>query len=204
MEKLEYKVIRTKKETELVLDKFENHAGIRLPLDYADKSKIIGVFLRGRLVSSYMLVSKPPFRSLLFVPNEFKKRNAFFKIGSNEMMEVNGLWIGPALKKPSTQLRVWMHLVRDIFGSRKRYVLLMQNSRNKNMERYMNMAKLTSIYKGAPSVKSGEQTHDSIKVSFTTRWSIVLNAHKYYLELRRREQRAQNFAKKQKHVRCLK
>lgn len=151
-----------------------------------------------------MLVLKPPFRSLLFVPNESKKRNAFFKISSNEMMEVNGLWIGPALKKPSTQLRVWMHLVRDIFGSRKRYVLLMQNSRNKNMERYMNMAKLTSIYKGSPSVKSGEQTHDSIKVSFTTRWSIVLNAHKYYLELRRREQRALNFAKKQEHVHGLK
>lgn len=204
MEKLEYKIITTKKETELVLDKFENHSGIRLPLDYADKSKIVGVFLQSRLVASYMLVSKPYFRSLLFVPNEIIKRNAFFKIGSYEMMEVNGLWIGPALKKPSTQLRVWMHLVRDIFASRKRYVLLMQNSRNKNMERYMNMAKLTNIYKGSPSVKSGEQTHDSITVSFTTRWSIVLNAHKYLLELRRRQQRAKKFAKKQEHVRALK
>lgn len=204
MEKLDYKIITTKKETELVLDKIENYSGVRLPLDYANRSKIVGVFLHNQLAACYMLVSKPDFRSLFFVPDNIKKENKFFNNDSYEMMEVNGLWIGPALKKPSTQVRVWLHLVKDIFMCRKRFVLLMQNSRNKSMDRFMNMAKLNSIYAGPPLLRSGEQTHNSIKVSYTTRWSILLNTHKYILELRQRQQRAQNFAKKQEDLRALK
>ena len=54
-------------------------------------------------------------RSLLFVPDEAKRNNKFFKNEEFEMMEVNGLWIGPALKSPSMQLKGWGHLIKDIF-----------------------------------------------------------------------------------------
>ena len=87
-------------------------------------------------------------RSLLFVPDEAKRNNKFFKNEEFEMMEVNGLWIGPALKSPSMQLKVWGHLIKDIFMSRKQFVLLMQNSNDKCMERFMSMANPTCIYEG--------------------------------------------------------
>lgn len=204
MEKLEFRTITNENDTELVLDKIESNLGVRLPRDYANRSKIVGVFLRNQLSACYMLITDPAFRSLLFVPDQVRDENTFFRNESFEMMEVNGLWIGPALRNPRMQLKVWAHLIMDIFMSKKRYVLLMQNSNNKCMERFMNMANPTRIYEGEPLARAGETTHKAIRVSFTTRWSIVLNAPKYLNELFQRQQRAIVFSKKQNYLRTLK
>ena len=204
MEKLEFRTIRNIDDTELVLDKIESNLGVRLPTDYANRSKIVGVYLRNQLAACYMLVTKPEFRSLLFVPDQTRKESDFFDKDSFEMMEVNGLWIGPALRNPRMQLKVWAHLIMDIFMSKKRFVLLMQNSNNKCMERFMNMANPTKIYEGKPLARAGENTHKTIRVSFTTRWSIILNAPKYLNELFQRRQRALTFSKKQHYLRSLK
>lgn len=204
MEKLTFRTITSEEETQLVLDKIESNLGVRLPLAYANSSKIVGVFLRKKLTACYMLVTNPNFRSLLFVPDQAKNENEFFRNDAFEMMEVNGLWIGPAIKNPSMQLRIWIHLIRDIFMSKKRFVLLMQNSNNKCMERFMSMANPTRIYEGESLTTAGEKTHKTIRVSFTTRWSIILNAPKYLNELFQRQRRAQVFSKKQNYLRSIK
>lgn len=204
MEKLAFRTITTKEETEIVLQKIEANLGVRLPIDYANNSKVVGVFYQGQLSACYMLVTRPKFRSLLFVPDQAKQSSALFENEEFEMMEVNGLWIGPSLKSPTLQLRVWGHLIRDIFMSKKRFVLLMQNSNNKCMEKFMSMANPKCIYEGEPLVMAGEKTHKKIRVSFTTRWSIVLNVPKYLRELYQRQQRAQDFSRKQDYLRSLK
>jgi hypothetical protein len=81
-----------------VLDKIKSNLGVRPPLSYANSRKIVGFFCSGQLSACYMLVTKPGFRILLFVPDQEKKKSKFFKNEEFEMMEVNGLWIGPALK----------------------------------------------------------------------------------------------------------
>lgn len=204
MEKLTFKTITTQEEIELVLQKIESNLGVRLSNDYANNSKVVGVFLQGQLSACYMLVTRPSFRSLLFIPDHVKKSTELFQNEEFEMMEVNGLWIGPALKNPIMQLRVWAHLVLDIFMSKKRFVLLMQNSNNKCMEKFMDMANPQCIYEGEPLLMAGEKTHKTIRVSFTTRWNIVLNAPKYLKELLQRQQRAQAFSQKQTYLRSLK
>ena len=204
MEKLIFKTITMPNEIDLVLEKIENFSGVRLPLEYIRQAKTVGVFLQDRLVACYILVTKPNFRSLLFVPDKLKLTNDFFNRDQYEMMEVNGLWIGPALKKPSMQVKVWMHLILDIFSCKKKYVLLMHDSRNKNMERFLDMANPEKLYAGSPLPMAGESTHGKIQVSYTTRWSIILNIPKYLLELRRRQIRAEQFAKERTYVRELK
>ncbi len=204
MEKLVFKTITTPEETELVLQKIESNLGVRLPTNYAYNSKIVGAFLKEQLCACYMLVTRPSFRSLLFVPDQVKNQSKLLQNEEYEMMEVNGLWIGPALKDPSMQLRVWGHLIKDIFTSKKRFVLLMQNSNNKCMERFMSMANPECIYEGEPLVMAGENTHKTIRVSFTTRWSIILNVPRYLKELLQRRQRAHMFSKKQSYLRSLK
>jgi hypothetical protein len=88
-----------------------------------------------------------------------------------------------------------MELIKDIFFSKKKYVLLMRDKRNKNMERFMNMAYPRNLYEGGPQRMAGENTHNEIQASYTTRWKIVLNIHKYMWELRNRNRRADQFAK---------
>lgn len=195
MEKLKIKTITAEEDLNLVLDRIEGYSGIRLSESYAKQAKVVGFFLQNRLAACYMVVTKPGFRSLLFVPDSQKRTHEFFKNEQFEMMEVNGLWIGPALKTPELQIRVWLELIKDIFFSRKKYILLMRDKRNKNMERFMKMAYPKNLYEGSPQLMAGETTHSEIQVSYTTRWKIVLNTHKYLLELRNRQRRAEQFAK---------
>lgn len=204
MDKLIFRILKSNADIELVLEKIENYSGIRLPEVYASNSKIVGVFLHDQLAACYMLVTKPAFRSLIFVPDSIKRNDGFFSTDDFEMMEVNGLWIGPALKKPRQQLRVWMHLIKDIFMCRKKFVLLMRDVRNRNMERFMNMANPHILYEGAPQLMADDITHSKIQVSYTTRWKIVLNVHKYLAELIQRQRRAAAYTRQRELVRVLK
>ncbi|NKB34097.1 MAG: hypothetical protein GKR91_13475 [Pseudomonadales bacterium] len=204
MEKLVFKTIKSRSETSQVIQKIERYSGVRLPDDYVNRSKVVGVFLHNQLAACYMLVTQPNLRSLMFVPDQIKKSNSLFSNDDYEMMEVNGLWIGPSLKKPAMQIRVWMHLVKDIFSARKKFVLLMRDKRTKSMEKFMDMTNPISLYEGSPNLMTGEKTHNNIKVVYTTRWNVVLNVPKLLIELWNRNRRSEAFAKQRDLVRALK
>ena len=195
MQNLEFRTITDKDGIENVLDKVERYSGVRLPTEYANKNKVVGAFLQEKLVATYMVITKPNFRSLMFVSGDNWKQTNLSVTDDYDMMEINGLWISPALKTPLMQARIWAHLIKDIFMSKKKYVLLMRDSRNKIMERFLNMANPTTLYDGPPMLMAGATSHAMIQVSFTTRWNIILNSYKYVSEIRNRMKRAQEFKK---------
>lgn len=195
MNKLIFRTITEESALEEVLDKVENYSGVRLPIAYARRNKIVGAFLHNKLVAGYMVVTKPEFRSLMFVPSGHESLKSLSAIDNYDMMEINGLWLSPAVKTPILQAKVWFHLIKDIFLSKKKYVLLMRNRRNKNMERFLNMANPTELYSGPPMLMAGDASHENIQVSYTTRWKVVLNSHKYIAEIRNRMKRASEFEK---------
>ena len=150
-----------------------------------------------------MLVSKPQFRSLLFVPDSIKSSSKFFKNDTYEMLEVNGVWLSPAIKTPKMQYKFWMKLLLDIFLTKKKYLLLMSNLKNKNIGYLHSLANPEILYEGSPNLMAGEKSHEMIRVGYTTRWRAVLNLPKYWLELKSRERRARNFAKQRQFSRSL-
>jgi hypothetical protein len=204
MEKLTFREIETRIETELFIEKFQVSAGVRLPLNYVENSQIIGVFLHEKLVAGYLIVTEPGYRSLMFVPDAVKKSNEFFQNNQNDMLEVNGLWIGPALKSPLQQFRVWAHLAMKVITSRKEYVLLMSNSKNKNIQFLHGLLDSKPIYEGTPNLMVGDESHETIRVGFTTPWTIILNAPRYLKEVWQRQQRAHIFSQKQTNLQSLK
>jgi len=201
MEKIRFETIKEKHQVEQFLDKILNYTGVMLPVTYANSSKIVGVFAQNKLVAGYMLVTKPGFRSLLFVPDKIKKSNSFFDNDQYEMMEVNGLWMGPSVKSPKLQFKIWLHLIKDIFQSRKKYLLLMSNSRNKNIEYLHSLSNPDTLYEGAPQLMVGDASYSNIRVSYTTRWKLVLNVPKYWFEHKNRQRRAQSNSKTRTLVR---
>lgn len=199
MEALKFKTLDSKQEIEMYIDKIEIQTGVKLPTEYAYSSKIVGAFLRDKMVAGYMLVTKPSFRSLLFVPDAIKKSHEFFKNDLYEMMEVNGVWIGPSVKTPKMQYQFWMKLLAEVFFAKKKYLLLMSNARNKNIEYLHSLADPEILYEGSPNLMVGDKSHLSIRVGYTTRWKAVMNIPKYWLELKKREQRAKAFDQ-QRHL----
>jgi len=194
------RIIKNAEETGQFIDKVENYTGVRLPLEYVKNSKIVGVFLRNKLAAGYMIVTKPPFRSLLFVPDSIKKSNNFFVKDQFEMMEVNGLWIGPSIKKPQMQFRVWLSLAKNIIGARKKYLLLMSNSKNKNIEYLHSLTNPETLYEGSPDLMIGDKSHANIRVAFTTRLNCFLCIPKYWIVVSKNRQRRAKIAAKQRNL----
>jgi hypothetical protein len=194
MEKVDFRIISGGEEIDLFLEIFERHVGIKLPADYVSNSKIVGAFLHEKLVGGYMLVTSPPFRSTLFVPDSVKKWHSFFENDAYDMMEVNGVWISPALKSAKLQFSVWTQLLMDIFLSKKKYILLMRDARNKNVDHIHKLTSPIQIYKGRPWLTTDQFSHNEVNVCYTTRWKLIFGFHRYWKEYRHRKVReAQRF-----------
>lgn len=189
MEKLAFREIETKTETELFIEKFYATGRVRLPFDYVNNSKIIGIFLHDKMVAGYMIVTKPGFRSLMFVPDQVKKSNDFFKNDQNDMLEINGLWIGPSIKSPKQQFKIWLHIATRVITSRKKYLLLMSNSKNKNIQFLHSLIKPVPVYEGAPNLMAGDKTHETIKVGYAKPWNCFACIPQYWVAVVKNRQR---------------
>lgn len=196
MEAITFKTLKKQEEIDSYLERFKTYVGVKLPYDYTQRCRIVGAFKADELVGGYMLVLRPDFRSLVFLPDEVKQTDPLFRNEVYEMMEINGLWIGAAVKTAWEQYRIWLQLAKDIFFSRKKYVLLMADSRNNNIRNVHAMTGARDIYEGAPVVMAGEKTHASIRVGYTTRWSIVRSLPRFWFWYRERELR---FNRRLKH-----
>jgi len=190
MEAITYRTLTTKQEIETYLQRFGNHVKVKLPYDYIDRSTIVGAYRGDEMVAGYMLVTKPAFRSLLFVPDAVKKENGFFRNDEYEMMEVNGLWIGAGVRSARDQFSIWLHMLRDVFMCRKKYVLLMADTRNANICKIHNLMGKQELYQGPAHSLAGMNTHDTISVGYATRWSLVMNLPKYLAEYRNRQRKS--------------
>lgn len=203
MDAMTFRALETETEIETYLKKFESFVGVRLPYDYSMRSKIIGAFKGNEMVGGYMLVTKPQFRSLMFVPDEVKGSHVFFQNDQYEMMEVNGVWISAALKSAVDQYRIWINLIWDIFLARKKFVLLMADLRNGNVKNIHSLTNPELLYEGPPMLMSGVQSHSTIRVSVTTRWQMVLNIPRYWMEYKSREKRFNKRLKQRAYSRTM-
>jgi len=190
MEAIKFKTLTDEKDINEYLQRFEGHVRVKLPYDYTQRSRIVAAYKGDRMVAGYMLVTKPDFRSLIFVPDEVMEQHEFFRNDQYEMMEVNGLWIGAGVRKASEQFRIWLHILRDVFVCRKKYILLMADVRNTNIRNIHNLMGSREIYQGPPMLRAGTRTHSTIRVGFTTRWSLIANFPKYLAEYRNRAAKA--------------
>lgn len=189
MEAIKFKTLTNEQDIDTFLSRFESYVGVKLPYDYAQRSTFVAGFKGDEMVGGYMLVTKPEFRSLMFVPDAVRAEHDFFKNDSYDMMEINGVWMSASLKTAAEQFGIWLRLILDAFKCRKQYVLLMANQRNLNIRHVHAMTGAKDIYEGEPMLMSGEKSHSTIRVSYTTRWSLLLNVPRYWLEYKSRERR---------------
>jgi len=189
MEAMKFRTLTNKSEIDFFLSRFESYVGVKLPYDYAERSTFVAGFKGEEMVGGYMLVTKPEFRSLMFVPDQVRREHEFFKNDEYDMMEINGVWMSASLKTAAEQFNIWFHLVLDAFKCRKQYVMLMANQRNINIRNIHSMTGAKDIYEGQPMLMAGDKSHSTIRVSYTTRWSLLLNVPRYWLESKSRERR---------------
>ena len=79
MEALKFRRLQSDIEIDRYLKKFEGFVKVKLPYNYSTSSEIVGMFRGDSMIGGYMLVTKPIFRSLMFVPDDVKRENSFFR-----------------------------------------------------------------------------------------------------------------------------
>ncbi|MDX1492004.1 MAG: hypothetical protein R3332_12020 [Pseudohongiellaceae bacterium] len=203
MGKIQFRKLTTEAEVENYLKKFESFVGVKLPFEYSMRSTVIGAFKEGELVGGYMLVTKPSFRSLMFVPDDVKSSHQFFKTDQYEMMEVNGVWIGASVKAAGEYFRIWIQMMWDVFMSRKKYVLLMADLRNGNIKNIHGLTDPELLYEGPPMLMAGAKSHSKIRVSYTTRWQLIANIPSYLMEYRNRQKKSARRLKERAYIRAM-
>ena len=87
--------------------------------------------------------------------------------------------------------------------AKKKYLLLMSNMKNRNIEYLHSLTNPEILYQGSPKLMAGDNSHEMIRVAYTTRTRALLNFPKYWVELRNREQRAQVFDDQRKLTRSF-
>ena len=189
MESIKFRTLTSEQDIERFLCKFEDYVNVKLPYDYSSRSRIIAGFVGDEMVAGYMLVTRPEYRSLMFIPDEVRSSHEFFRNDEYEMMEVNGVWIGPSLKTASERFQVWINMIWDTFMCKKQYVLMMSNARNENMKHLHSLTATQMVYEGPPMLMAGQKTHSTIRLSYTTRWQLLLSIPRYYMEYKSRERR---------------
>ena len=201
---IKFRTLVTESEIETYLNKFEGYVGVKLPYDYSMRSEIIAAFMGDEMIAGYMLVTKPEFRSLMFVPDSVKNENKFFKNDKYDMMEVNGVWISAAVKSAAIQYRIWIKMMWDVFAARKTFILLMADLRNANIKNIHDLTAPELLYEGAPMLMAGNKSHNNIRVSYTTRWQIILNLPRYWMTYKARERKSATRSKQRAFARMAK
>jgi hypothetical protein len=71
----------------------------------------------------------------------------------------------------------------------------MADLRNSNIRNIHSLTNPELLYEGAPMLMAGAKSHSTIRVSYTTRWQMLLNIPKYYIAYRERAKRSTKRAK---------
>lgn len=204
MEKINFRTLDKEQDINHFLSRFESYVGVRLPYDYASRSIFVAGYKGEEMVGGYMLVTRPEFRSLMFVPDQVRQSHPFFNNDSYDMMEINGVWMSAKLKTASEQFQIWVHLILNAFKCRKQFILLMANQRNINIRHIHAMTGAVDIYEGPPMLMSGDKSHSTIRVSYTTRWTFLMNLPRYWMEHKSRERRMARRLKERRYARTAK
>jgi hypothetical protein len=84
MDKFTFRKISKRCEIGNFLSLATHHSGVRLPSAYAERATIYGAFVGDYLAGGYMLITKPDYRTLMFVPDKLKREHAFFAIANTK------------------------------------------------------------------------------------------------------------------------
>lgn len=176
---MEFRTINAPAEVSRFLDRFNFYVGVRLPDQYAQQGTITGLYdENGILVGGYMIITQPNFRILNMIPDAVKYEHPFFKDAAlSDIVEVNGVWLARKATRGTTPKKLWIHILNDVIKTKKNYLLIMADARNKNVQLVHQDLRPKLIFQGTPELQAGVVSHKEIIVSYATRFNLLLTMY---------------------------
>lgn len=177
MSRLEFLSLSQDSEIDHFLECFKKYVNVKLPAAYAKSGDVIGVFKGGEMIGGYMLITKGPFRSMAFVPDEIKKNLPTLRECSRtDFVEVNGFWVSEAYRRSHESLQMWLKLRKDILATKASYLLLFYNAQAKGLSQFYEKAMNPRlVYRGKPMENATATTsYAEVTISMVSRLDVRL------------------------------
>lgn len=172
---IQVKELKDSRSIEEYIDRFAQLVGVRIPLEYIRRGTVYGCYNRsGDLVGGYALVTTPPYRGVVFLPDDIRKNHWFFRsISLDNVLEVNGVWLERNVRLSIMDCYTfWREVIHSMGATHKRYILVWYNSLNKHLCRFYSRVSMELIYSGRSAPNGNQVTHPEICVAYTTRWKL--------------------------------
>lgn len=113
---LQFRVLKSEADLVVYQDRYEERSGGRPPLDYLEKSRVIGAYNRGRMVGGFVFGLTPPWRYMGWLSEKeaeaFSVRLAQAHQSEGGIAEVVLVWIDPAAPEVQRQY-LWLGVVHE-------------------------------------------------------------------------------------------
>jgi len=119
---------------------------VKLPLEYLKRSKVVVYRAKdGRILAGYCIAMAPPFRSLMPVPDDFKRE---VSTSLQSVIEINGVWVEPRHRRGILALNLCFSLTKDLFRSGKSNYLYSYSAHKTRLSQFYAKAKPRRIWCG--------------------------------------------------------
>ena len=151
--------------------RFEEFVGVPMPEVYIARGSLYGCFdSNDTMVGGFLLVTEPPYRGVVFLPDRVRETHWLFRtVSGDRMVEVNCVWLEPRLRLSAWDWYVfWWRIVGAIARTGRSCVLVWYNRRNRHLHRFYSRVRKEVIYTGPPGQAAEGRTHAEICVAFST------------------------------------
>lgn len=122
--------------------------GIDFPAEYYDRSLILTLVDQADcMCGGALLVLQPEFRSLLSIPH-LSENNAVRLGSTDDVAEINGVWLAPGVKAPILGVTFWRQLLAFLHTLDKQRFLFTFDRSNKQMRKITSWLRYDVLYTG--------------------------------------------------------
>ena len=122
--------------------------GIDFPTEYYERSLILILLDQaGRMCGGALIVLHPEFRSLLSIPHP-SEHHAFRLESTDDVAEINGVWLSPEVKAPILGVTFWRQLLTFLHTLDKQRFLFTFDRSNKQMRKITSWLRYDILYTG--------------------------------------------------------
>ncbi len=123
---------------------------------------------KGRIIGGFALITKPPFRTLSSLPENFSHN-----LNENELFEITALWLEPKIGNGIPSCFLWYQLCKDILclKSKKRCIYAYDLS-NKKLARLYSYSDPTEVYRGKVKMLDGNTCENEEVIETASRFKI--------------------------------
>ncbi len=168
---MSFRTLTTVQELESYRACAERQLGIRYPLEYLARARVLGFFEAGRLVGGFALITRGPFRCVSQLPEHVQR-----ELGplTGNTVEANALFLDRSARGAGTALRFWLRLAWELLRSGRSLLLFSHATHCARLNRLYAPLSGRVVYRGRVRALEGMTGPEVETVRLCTSWRAAL------------------------------